>query len=823
MKITIPPLGVSLLITVLPVLGKVSATASDDPASEAFFEKRIRPALIEHCYECHSAESGKSKGGLLLDTRAASLEGGDTGPAIVPGNPSESLLLVAMRHEDPDLEMPPKSSKLPNELLSDFEAWIAAGAVDPREGDSAPSATDEMSLRLNHWSYQPITQPSVPEVEEAGWPDTAIDRFVLAQLEKNELRPSPDADARTLVRRLYFDLTGLPPSPEQVAAFDPSKLEDKVDELLASDGFGGRWGRHWLDVVRFGESNGREANIIYPHAWRYRDYVIDAVNRDLPFDRFLLEQVAGDLLPAESEEERARLMIATGFLALGAKGLASQDKAMFTAEMVDEQLDALGRGFLASSLSCARCHDHKSDPVTMTDYYSLIGIFLSTKTYFGTWIDSENNTGGELLTLPDLPGQLKPGHPIEKEKVEEMKAELAQLDAKKGMQDTMTAGMNEEQKKEFMRENFNEVLRMTLRDLWRRGGLEGKLATVDDEGELLPLCMGVEESEEMRDSPLYVRGDLKHPSDAVPRGIPALFGMEAVAPKNGDSSGRLALAHWLSDEANPLTARVMANRIWGHLFGAWLVSTPDNFGHSGALPSHPELLDYLAVRFQDGGWSVKGLVREIVLSRAYRQSSTYQKGAFQKDPENRLLWRANKRRLDAESIRDSMLAVAGTINLSPRPASLAAEVKTHSVSIIGFDKSIPSDLDGTTYRSIYLPVFRENLPDVLSLFDFAEPSLVVGKRAETNVPPQALYLMNSEFVYDQAKSFAARVMESGAADREARIHRAFQLCYNRDPDSTELAMSNRFFEQAEPGTEEDILTTRFCQALFASPEFRIAD
>ena len=425
-----------------------------------------------------------------------------------------------MRHEDPDLEMPPKSSKLPNELLSDFEAWIAAGAVDPREGDSAPSATDEMSLPQ---SLELSADHSTLCARGRGGrgPDTVIDRFVLAQLEKNELRPSPDADAGTLVRRLYFDLTGLPPSPEQVAAFDPSKLEDTVDELLASDGFGVRWGRHWLDVVRFGESNGREANIIYPHAWRYRDYVIDAVNRDLPFDRFLLEQVAGDLLPAESEAERARLMIATGFLAVGAKGLAGQDKQMFTADLVDEQLDALGRGFLASSISCARCHDHKSDPVTMTDYYSLIGIFLSTKTYFGTWIDSENNTGGELLTLPELPGQLKPGHPIEKEKVEEMKAELAQLDAKKDTQETMAAGMNEEQKKEFMRENFNEVLRMALRDLWRWGGLEGKLATVDHEGQLLPLCMGVEEAEEMRDSPLYVRGDLKHPSDAVPRGIRA--------------------------------------------------------------------------------------------------------------------------------------------------------------------------------------------------------------------------------------------------------------------------------------------------------------
>ena len=376
MKITIPPLCVSLLITVLPVLGKVSATASDDPASEAFFEKRIRPALIEHCYECHSAESGKSKGGLLLDTRAASLEGGDTGPAIVPGNPSESLLLVAMRHEDPDLEMPPKSSKLPNELLSDFEAWIAAGAVDPREGDSAPSATDEMSLRLNHWSYQPITQPSVPEVEEAGWPDTVIDRFVLAQLEKNELRPSPDADADARAKAV-FRSDRIAPSPERSP---PSILQSwrtrwtnsslPTDLVCGGAGTGSAWSGS-------GNPMGvkRTSSIPMPG---YRDYVIDAVNRDLPFDRFLLEQVAGDLLPAESEAERARLMIATGFLAVGAKGLAGQDKQMFTADLVDEQLDALGRGFLASSISRC-CHDHKSDPVTMTDYYSLIGIFSARR------------------------------------------------------------------------------------------------------------------------------------------------------------------------------------------------------------------------------------------------------------------------------------------------------------------------------------------------------------------------------------------------------------------------------------------------------------
>ena len=299
--------------------------------------------------------------------------------------------------------------------------------------------------------------------------------------------------------------------------------------------------------------------------------------------------------------------------------------------------------------------------------------------------------------------------------------------------------------------------------------------------------------------------------------------MDAVSLKDESTSGRLALGHWLTAPDHPLTARVMVNRVWKHLFGTGLVRTLDNFGHTGEQPSHPELLDHLAIQFRDHGWSVKKLVREIVLSRTYRQNSVYRDHAFKLDPDNRLLWRANKRRLDAESIRDAMLAISASIDLSPRPALLAAEVKSHSVSIIGFDKSVPSDLDGTTRRSIYLPVFRENLPDVLNLFDFAEPSLVVGNRSETNVPIQALYLMNSDFVHEQAAAFAERIMAANLPNRKSRIVHAFRLCFNRPPDSEELLLVENYFNQGGGNLDETVLTARFCQALFASPEFRIAD
>ncbi len=809
------------ILSSLLLLGiSISGFSKDDPGSEVFFENRIRPALVKHCYDCHSVESGKSKGGLRLDTRESTRSGGDTGAAVIPGNVEESLLLTAILHTDPDLEMPPKEPKLPDQIIQDFEAWIKAGAFDPREATTSQTGNSEATLkaRLDFWSYR---KPQKPELQKStsDWPLTAIDQFILAKLDENKLSPSEDADERTFIRRLYFDLVGLPPTPEQVAGFSYAKLEETVDQLLNSDGFGVRWGRHWLDVVRYAESNGREANIVYPHAWRYRDYVINSVNADIPYDQFLTEQIAGDLLPHKDDAERARSLIATGFLAIGSKGLSNQDKPQFAADLVDEQLDATSRAFLASSIACARCHDHKADPISMKDYYALIGIFRSTKTYYGTWVDSENNNGGELIKLPELPGQLKPGQSIPVKKIEEMKAQLAELNEqeRKGKEMSsmaMTGGKTK-------REDFNTALREALRIYWSRGGLVGKLAAVDDQGNPLALCMGVKDAEEMTNSPVYYRGDLKNPGNEIERKVPALFGLEAVHPQDENQSGRLALARWLTDPEHPLTGRVMANRVWGHLFGSGLVRTVDNFGHTGEEPSHPELLDYLAISFRENGWSLKSLVKEIVLSRAYRQSSGYRKDSFFKDADNRFLWRANKQRLDAEVIRDGMLSVSGTLNLSPRPASLAAEVKSHSVSILGFDKTIPTDLDGSNHRSIYLPVFRENLPDVLHLFDFAEPSLVVGSRDETNVPLQALYMMNSDFVLDRSAEFAERLMQA-KSNREDRVQHAFQLCFNRNPDPGELEMIAEYFADSE-GVDELTMTTRFCQALLSSAEFRIAD
>lgn len=788
-----------------------------------FFESRIRPVLVENCYECHSVEKGKAKGGLRVDDREALRRGGDSGPAVVEGKPGESLLLSAMRHDDPDLEMPPRKPRLADRISADFETWIAHGAADPRE--ASPEKRGAMpgspEAKKAHWSYLPPVAAPIPAVTVKTWPLSPIDSFVLSALEARGLTPSPDADPIVLLRRLSFALTGLPPSPEMADGFSLVRLGEVVDEMLTSDDFGVRWGRHWLDVVRFAESNGKEANITYPHAWRYRDYVIDAFNDDLPFDRFLQEQLAGDLMPAADDHERARRLIATGFLAMGPKGLTEGNPLQFAADVADEQIDAFSRGMLASSFACARCHDHKSDPVSMADYYTLAGIFKSTATRFGTWIDSESNQGSPLVRLPPLPRQIIPNPSVSKKELEDLHAKLAALNAeeeagKQGMEKAKAEGRD-------VQKDFNEMLREALRIYWSRGPIVGKLETVDEEGNALPLCMGTVEGEKMIDSPRYERGEIAHPAETVPRGIPAMFkiGSEGAVPR--DQSGRLQLALWVTDPRNPLTARVMVNRIWGHLFGEGLVETVDNFGPTGSSPSHPELLDYLALRFQESGWSVKALIREIVLSRSYRQASTSRSECFEKDPDNRLLWRMSKQRLDAEVIRDSMLAVSGQLDRSPRSGSLVAELPSQSVGIIALNKDVPQDLDGSLYRSIYLPVLRDEMPDILKLFDFAEPSLVTGRRDTTNVPSQALYLMNSDFIRARAEGLARRV-SVGDADQAARIEWAFQYCFNRPPDEVEKELVTEYFKNAViPASGIDERLINFCQSLLASADFRLAD
>ncbi|MEX2117968.1 MAG: PSD1 and planctomycete cytochrome C domain-containing protein [Pirellulales bacterium] len=830
-----------LLLASGPTVASAGQAAAEDAAARiAFFETRIRPILVDRCYECHSAAAGKSEGGLRLDSMKTIRAGGDRGPAVVPGDPDASILLTAISHSDPDLQMPPKRERLPESVVADVKAWIAAGAADPRDDEAAgvPSPPVDIETGRQFWAFQKPAAQQPPAASNPAWAKRDLDHFILAKLEAAGLAPSADAEPATLLRRLHFDLVGLPPSPAVVSDFREriaadgldAALEAEVDSLLASEQFGERWGRHWLDVARFAESSGMEANISFPYAWRYRDYVIDAVNADMPFDRFLVEQIAGDLLPYESDAQRARLLIATGFLALGPKNLEEGNALQFAADVIDEQIDAVSRAVMANSVACARCHDHKFDPFSMDDYYALAGVFASTKTYFGTFVSPANRVGGDPLVLPRGAGQPIFHASIPPERVAGLKAELAALQKEEaeGMAAVAKALQTGEDPEKFF------TLRDALRIFWRSGGIEGELEKVDDSGQALPLAMGVLDGERNVDAPLLERGEIGRPGKTVPRGFPRVVEIAEAPRIPSDQSGRLELARWLTHPDHPLTARVMTNRVWRHLFGAGIVRTVDNFGFSGERPSHRELLDHLAVRFVADGWSVKKLVREIVLSRTYRQASTYHEAAFRADPDNRLLWRAAKRRLDAEAIRDAMLVVSGELDAARPAGSLVARhIGDRPISLIGLDASLPADLDGSLHRSVYLPVLRDRLPEVLDLFDFAEPSLVSGDRETTNVPLQALYLMNGSFVQSRARALAERLIRE-ADDDEQRIRRAFLLCFSREADADEAKMAAAFLEQGKNlAGDEDAggdgqqarrrLLAAYCQALLSTAEFRNLD
>lgn len=790
----------------------------------AFFEAKIRPVLVQHCYKCHSTSGKKSEGNLLLDSRAGTRKGGDRGPAIVPGDTDKSLLLGAILHIDADLKMPPKKERLPKQVLNDFTEWIRMGAPDPREeSETKIGGPVDIETGRKFWSNQRPVAHLAPPVRNEAWSKGPLDRFVLAKLEAAKLNPTDDAEPQVLLRRLYFDLVGLPPSPAAVREFAAAVKKDGldgalaavVDELIASPQFGEHWGRHWLDVARFAESSGKEANMTFPYAWRYRDYVIDAVNADIPYDRFVVEQIAGDLLPSADDKERARLLIATGFLALGPKNLDEAEPLQFAADVIDEQIDTVTRAVLGTSVACARCHDHKFDPFTMRDYYALAGIFQSTKTFFGTYVTPVNRMGGDPLPLPRGADQPILHAGVTKEHVSQLKQQMAAL--KKEHAEGMTAVMQAVAKGEDTEKVF--TLRDALRIFWSLGGVEGQLEKVDDEGKPLPLAMGTLEAEKIVDAPLFDRGDVKKPGQAVPRALPRVFTISESVSIGKEQSGRLELARWLTHPDHPLTARVLVNRVWRQLFGAGLVRTVDNFGFSGERPSHPELLDHLAVQFVRDRWSLKNLVRELVLSRTYRQGSTYRPDAFRTDPENRLLWRASKRRLNAEEIRDAMLVASGELKRDRPVGSLVGkEIGDGPIALIGLNSKLPADLDGSVHRSVYLPVIRDRLPDVLDLFDFAEPSLVTGDRETTNVPVQALYLMNSPFVQQRAAGLAARLQRE-VADSKNRPRRAFELCFGREPDAAEMKLATDFFS----GATDPQLLTAYCQALLAAAEFRNVD
>jgi mono/diheme cytochrome c family protein len=794
-------LGVAAF-SLLAAIGRAEDVSPDAAKIEAF-EKKIRPILSSHCYQCHSADT-KPAGGLRVDDRNGLLLGGDSGAAVVAGDPENSLLLERVKHGTKK-QMPKEGDLLTEAEIADLAAWIKDGVAWPREKIPAyigRKREDFEDLKKRHWAWQPLKEPTAPEVADKTWPRTDVDRFILAGLEAKKLAPVADADRVTLIRRATFDLTGLPPTPTEIAAFQNDASTDAfaklVDRLLASPQFGERWGRHWLDVARYGESTGPSRNIPYPHAWKYRDYVIDAMNRDVPFNRFVQEQIAGDLLPAATDEGRNRLLTATGFLALGVKDVNQRFKTRFIMDNADEQIDAVTRSILGLTVSCARCHDHKFDPIPTTDYYALAGIFTSTDNAAGV----RNKMGGGGLDYYDpamlvrLVGDLPPPPA---EQVAKLEAEVAAAkkawDEIRGTPEGLKPAADGRPTQRPYRLKYEKLL--------------GELRALTDPAERGLVAHGVREGKTLADTEVRIRGEAERLGPTVPRGFLTTFTVPDAPQIDPQHSGRLELAQWLTSPQNPLTARVIVNRVWQHLFGTGLVSTVDNFGVKGDVPSNPELLDHLAQQFVRNGWSIKKLVRDLTLTRAYQLGTEAPDRNHEADPENRLIWRHTPRRLSAEEVRDTMLATAGRLNLTPPGASTTKELRMVEMRDNGPEaRKVTEAADNSTARSVYLPLLRGVTPRTLEPFDPVSQTLVSGTRESTTVPTQALYLLNSTFVRQQALAFADRVSSDSQRLDAEWVREIYLDVLGRLPDASETARADRFLTEYASSYRADALVAQ---------------
>lgn len=880
----------------------VRATA-DSPGIE-FFEKKIRPVLVDQCYKCHSRDSDKVRGGLLLDTREGLLNGGDTGPALVPGDPDNSLLIKAVRYNDDDMVMPPRQGgndrKLPPEQIADLEAWVRMGAPDPRVAGETFEPETIAAKASKHWAFQPVKSPALPSVKNKRWVQTPVDAFVLARLEAHDIGPSPRTDKRTLIRRATFDLTGLPPTPEEVDAFLADKSPDAfamvVERLLGSPRYGERWARHWLDVARYADTKGYvfEEERRYPYAYTYRDYVIRAFNEDLPYDQFVIEQIAADLLPLGEDK---RPLAALGFLTLGRRFLNNAH------DIIDDRIDVVTRGTMGLTVACARCHDHKYDPVPTSDYYSLYGVFSSStepdeKPLLGVTEQSKareefeaererrvaerkkyradkeaeyaaklrQQSGDYLLAAAEaqalsakseidalahnrkleptvlhrwiahLEKAKKEAHPVFAPWFEfaaldedEFATKAADVSARLAKQDSTSQNA-------LVTQALAESTPASLKDVAERYGKllnevdkrlkeAGSAASDDADAEALrqvlyapgapasleggefdrifdvptkqhlralqrkieeldathpgapPRAMALVDKPKPSNAHVFVRGNAGNRGPEVPRQfLEIITGPQRQPFTNG--SGRLELAQAIVSRDNPLAARVMVNRIWLHHFGSALVSTPSDFGLRSDPPTHPDLLDFLAADFMDNGWSVKRLHRLILLSSAYQQSSDDHGRHANVDPANALLWRMNRQRLDFEAMRDTLLAVSGQLDL---------KMGGHAVDIIAQPFS--------ARRTVYGYIDRQNLPGVFRAFDFANPDATSPQRFFTTVPQQALFLMNSPFVIEQARNLVARSESSGARSDSERVRFMYQHAFQREPTREELQLARDFREQ----------------------------
>ena len=925
------------IATLVVTTVSVAVAAEPSPAQIEFFETKIRPLLAENCYTCHSAEK-KIKGGLRLDSPAALLKGGDTGPAIVPGNLEASLLIKAVRYLDADLQMPPKDKKLPAEQIADLEAWVKMGAPLPKDSDAKPLLTEVGVARAKHWAFKPVQKPALPEVKNSRWVQTPVDSFVLAKLEEKKIKPAAVADRRTLIRRLSYDLLGLPPTSEDVVAFVKDRRPDAyallVDRLLASPHYGERWGRHWLDVARYADTKGylvggEERRFRF--SYTYRDYVIRAFNEDKPYDQFLVEQIAADrLAPGEDKSSLAAL----GFLTLGRRFLENQN------DIIDDRIDVITRGTMGLTVSCARCHDHKFDPISAKDYYALHGVLASSE------------EPGELPLLkpledsPSYQDYLKEKGKIEKEIVEfedkEIELFLAGLRKKVGdylLAANAAATLDDQSKFDDFAGNrkvLPAILRRWMTDLAARekqsdmifgpwfefakleetnfsanaqsvlarlttnapganpvvvkalverkpeslkqvaeayaklfqridGDWKTNLTNAAKEVRTTPTALPDPDHEALRqvlyaekspvnlpssevrtiharrlregaaplrnkiealnwthpgvplramamvdkptpvNSHVFLRGNPGNVGAEVPRRFLEVLGSGGgVAFTNG--SGRLELARAIASADNPLTARVYVNRVWQQHFGAGLVGTAGDFGVRTEAPLHRELLDYLAAAFMENGWSTKKLHRLIVMSATYQQSSDSTPKSLAADPENHLLQHMNRRRLDFESLRDTLLAVSGQLDL--KIGGLPVDLTTEPFP---------------TRRTVYGLIDRQNLPGVFRTFDFANPDTSNQGRFQTSVPQQALFLMNSPFVIEQARNLLKREAVVRAKSASEKIQVMHRLVWQRQADRGELSLAEKFIALPPPAAAMLSPLEKYAQVLLLSNELLFVD
>lgn len=753
------------------LLAMCAVCISDEPDEIRFFREKIEPVLREQCYACHSGQAEKVQAGLRLDSRAAVLRGGESGPAVVPGKSAESLLIRAIRHED-GLAMPPMNARLAESTIADFVKWVEIGAPDPRAGEVADVTLPDLAQARKHWAFLPVTKVDPPEVHDGTWGKELIDAFILAKLEEHAWRPAPPTDRSELIRRVTFDLTGLPPTPEETQAFIDDPLPDAyhrlVDRLLGSRHYGERWAQHWLDVVRFAESEGYEYDRHIPDAWRYRDYVINSLNADKPFDRFVVEQLAGD----EIDPENPECQTASIFHRLGAvrRNAGNPEIALSRNEVLTERTDIIGAAFLGLTVGCARCHNHKLEPILQRDYYRLQAYFAATEEHNILLASAEEQQAWEATT-------------------KRAKDEIDALRAKARMVEGSEKTRLEEQI-EILEDQLplplatipsthNDWEKRTAIHVLRRGVWENKGETVG------------------------------------PRPLSVLLADDVPEISPGEANPRTQLARWLTSPDHPLTARVIVNRLWQQHFGVGLVKTANDFGLKGERPSHPELLDWLAAALVENGWRLKPLHRAIVLSQTYQQASRFPDSAEKQmaDPENRLLWHFPRRRLSAEEVRDAMLSVSGRINFKSGGPSVMVPVDPELVQLLykPVQWAVTKEAGDHDRRSIYLIAKRNLRLPFLENFDAPALQTSCSRRETSTHAPQALELLNGPLSNDLARAFAGRLEREAHSDVGCIIDRAFQLALGRLPRPDERQRSLEFLRK-EPLAE-------FALAIFNLNEF----